>query len=95
MAKLMFRLPWGRVYSTRFADNIFKGDPTKYATALIESYNGNKADALLQLDRTVTAQNIPFFIQVRNVILNRIAGKTRKDRAARLAAAAPAPAPAQ
>lgn len=90
MAKLQFQLPWGNVYSTRFVTMVFRGNPDKYAECLIEQYKGNKADALLMIDRTVTALNIPFFIQVRNIILNKIAGKTRKNRAERLAQAAPA-----
>lgn len=87
MRNLIFTLPWGRLFKTKFDSGVFKGNPTKYADALIEANLGNKVDALLFLDRQIPAATAnDFFRQTRNVIMNRISGNTRKNRAARLAA---------
>ena len=88
MKNLIFTLPWGRLFKTKFDSGIFKGDPTKYAMALIAANHGKPVDALLFLDRQVPAATASdFFRLTRNVIMNRINGHTRKNRAARLAAA--------
>jgi hypothetical protein len=60
---------------------IFRGNPDKYVKSLVETCLGNLAEALLFIDRAVP-QTIkdPFFTQVRNIILNKLAGKKRSDR---------------
>lgn len=93
MKNLVFTLPWGRLIKTRSDSGIFKGDPTKYAQALIAANHGKAVDALLFLDRQVPAQTADaFYRMTRNYIMNRINGFSRKNRAARLAAGKPAPA---
>jgi hypothetical protein len=79
----IFTLPWGRVYTvstkTAFYDPQFRGNPEKYAKALHEEYNtwGGVLGFLDSLK--LTAPDV-FFTQVRNYVLNRIAGKSRKTR---------------
>lgn len=93
MRNIIFTLPWGRLYKTKWSSGIFKADPTKYAQALIEANHGKAVDALLFLDRQVPAATADaFYRQTRNFIMNRINGHSRKTRAARLAAGQPAPA---
>lgn len=92
MKNLIFTLPWGRLFKTKFDSGVFKADPTKFALALIDANYGKPVDALLFLDRQVPAAVAnDFYRQTRNVIMNRINGFTRKTRAARLAAGKPAP----
>lgn len=93
MAKLLFTLPWGRVFQTKMQDDVFVGSPDKYVDALAEQYRGNLVDVLQFIDRQFKGVAMDkFFAQVHNIVINRIEGKRRKDRAARLAAAQPAPA---
>lgn len=92
MRNVIFTLPWGKLYKTKWSNGIFKADPTKYAQALIAANHGNPADALMFLDRQVPAATADaFYRQSRNYILNRINGFSRETRAARLASAKPAP----
>lgn len=88
MKNLVFTLPWGRLFKTKFNSGVFKGDPTKYAQALIAANHNKPVDALLFLDRQIPAATADaFYRMTRNYIMNRINGNTRKNRAARLAAA--------
>jgi hypothetical protein len=89
MSKLLFTLPWGRVHQTHLQENVFVGNPDKYADALLEQYHGNAADVLLFIDRQFKGVAMDgFFKQVHNITNNRLAGNKRRDRAARLAKAA-------
>lgn len=96
MRNIVFTLPWGRLFKTKWSNGTFKGDPTKYAQALIAANHNKPVDALLFLDRQIPAATADaFYRQTRNYIMNRINGVTRATRAARLAAAKPAPAAVQ
>lgn len=89
MNKMLFKLPWGVALSgnirtrditgrNEMVSNVaFRGDPVKYAKALVEANFGNALAALGMAERVHKGDlNNVFWTNVHNFLHNKVHGKT-------------------